>query len=304
VTRVPSDRSAKLEAIAAAERLAGTVRRHLLTMAQASLRMVREILAHLPPDAATAPRARSAEPAPSAAAVRPTAAAKPAAAPPPAVDVLRTSGRLPASYGSDRLVLLARDPHCLYAYWDLSSTRDQTVRTEAASDRLRMVLRTYDVTQIAFDAEPPRRFQDFAVSGDARSLYAYVGKPAACFVAEIGYLRADGAFFPVARSLPIWTPRTDQPGAAPGRWMTVGWNEQRDAGEVVPLTPTGSGSQNAATPAHAMAEAPGDATRSAAPSSWPGPAPSAAQRGSWSLIRGGLASPTTVDAPPPARHDR
>jgi hypothetical protein len=101
-----------------------------------------------------------------------------------------------------------------------------------------MVLRTYDVTQIAFDAEPLRRFQDFAVANDARSLYAYIGKPAACFVAEVGYLRPDGAFFPLARSLPIWTPRTDQPGVAPGRWMTVGWNEQRDAGTVVPLVTT------------------------------------------------------------------
>ena len=33
-----------------------------------------------------------------------------------------------------------------------------------------MVLRAYDVTQISFDAAPPTRFQDFAVSGDARSL--------------------------------------------------------------------------------------------------------------------------------------
>lgn len=307
MTRVPTDRSAKLEAIAVAERLAGTVRRHLLTMAQASLRMVRELLNHLPAEAEE-PRLPASAPASTPAAKAPTA--KPAASTAPAPDLLRTSGRLPAAYGSDRLVLLARDPHCLYAYWDLSNARDQAVRATAGSDQLRLVLRTYDVTQIAFDAEPPRRFQDFAVSGDARSLYAYVGKPAACFVAEIGYLRADGAFFPIVRSLPIWTPRTEQPGAAPGRWMTVGWNEQRQAGKVEPLAPTTGTTPTAVAPAPAAATPtdtpPTDdpAAPPAVPSSWPGPAPSAAQRGSWSLIRGGLASPTTVDAPPVARPDR
>ena len=313
MTRVPTDRSSKLEAIAAAERLAGAVRRQLLTMAQASLRMVRELLAHLPAEPSTS-HAKSAEPA------RPTTTTVPPPVPtaPRAVtsasDLLRSAARLPTSYGSDRLVLLARDPHCLYAYWDLSSARDRTVRSAAGTDRLRLVLRTYDVTQIAFDAEPPRRFQDFAVSGDARSLYAYVGKPAACFVAEIGYLRPDGAFFPLARSLPIWTPRTDQPGAAPGRWMTVGWSEQRqqtsELATRAPAQATTPGPQPAsATHAPAAdASAPRDATsappENPAPSSWPGPAPNAAQRGSWSLIRGGLASPTTVDAPPVTRPDR
>jgi hypothetical protein len=195
---------------------------------------------------------------------------------------LRSAAALPATYGSDRLVLLARDPHCLYAYWDLSDARVHAIRTDAGAEPLRMVLRTYDVTQIAFDAAPPNRFQDFAVAGEARSLYAYIGKPAACFVAEVGYLRADGAFFPLARSLPIWTPRTDQPGVAPGRWMTVGWNERRDAGgTVVPLTATGTSDVTAD----------GVATRPA-PSSWPGPAPSAQQRGSWSLVRGRLATAT------------
>ncbi|MCC6849570.1 MAG: DUF4912 domain-containing protein [Deltaproteobacteria bacterium] len=305
MTRVPSDRPVKLEAIAVAERLAGTVRRQLLAVAQASLRMVRELLAQLPDDGpARATRSAAGEPVATAA---PAAAAPTPSAPTPAADLLRASGRLPASYGSDRLVLLARDPHCLYAYWDVSRDRDEAVRAEAAGGQLRLVLRTYDVTRIAFDGEPPRRFQDFAVGGIARSLYAYVGTPAACFVAEVGYLRPDGAFFPLARSLPAWTPRTDQPGTAPGRWMTVGWSERRGAGEVVPGDATAG---PAPTPAEARpapvapSETPPTNVVRAAPSSWTGTAPSAAQRGSWSLVRGGLASPTTVDAPPAIRSQR
>ncbi len=301
MTRVPSGPPDKLEAVAAAERLAGSMRRHLLSAAQASLRALRDLLAKFPtterPEASASSPTPPSSPPPTARATAPQRAA--VRTPPPSAILLRDTSTLPTAYGSDRLVLLARDPHCLYAYWDLSAARVEAVRTDGGSDQLRMVLRTYDMTQIAFDAAPPSRFQDFAVTGEARSLYAYLGRPASCFVAEIGYLRPDGAFFPLARSAPIWTPRTEQPGAAPGRWMTVGWSERRDAGKVEPLATTGTTELAVDAPAATRA------TTREAPSSWSGPGPSqgASQRGSWSLVRGGLATPTTVDAPPSTRDD-
>jgi hypothetical protein len=291
VTRVPRDEPERLEPPSVSDRVAGAIRRHVLAAAQSSLRALREILAQLPrADASTRTSTPAAPPTTRRtdghAGAAPTRPQTPHEGPyvPPA-DLLRSS-TLPSSYGSDRIVLLARDPHCLYAYWDLSSTHVTKVRASAASDQLRLVLRAYDVTQIAFDAKPPTRFQDFSVAAGASSLYAYIGKPASCFVVEVGFLRPDGTFFVLARSQPVWTPRTDQPGPAPGRWMTVGWTERRDAGEVLP---------RAATPG-ATVEPTRVAPRSA-PSSWPGEAPSAAQRGSWSLVRGGRSTPTLPDPP-------
>jgi hypothetical protein len=283
VPRVPTDHHPeRLEPPTVGERVAGNLRRYLLAAAQASLRALREMLAQLPRTDASALRLPpTTEPPPSAPRVAERVVAQPAAVPPP-IDVLHGDTALPAAYGSDRLVILSRDPHCLYAYWDVSEARIAEVRARAATPAPRAVLRVYDVTQIAFDAKPPARFQDFAIAGDTRSLYAYVGKPAACFVAEVGYLRSDGAFFALARSEPVWTPRAEQPGTAPGRWMTVGWTERASAGRVVPLTTTGTGTVE-----------PTPAALRQAPSSWPGPAPSAAQRGSWSLVRGKLA-PTAV----------
>jgi hypothetical protein len=304
VTRVPSGPSGKLEATAAAERIAGAVRRHLLSAAQSTLRAVRDLLAKLP----STERPTGAEPAsvvrPSVppATVRTEPAPEASRTPPSAAELLRSPSVLPTSYGSDRLVLLARDPHCLYAYWDLSEARVRAVRADGGSDQLRMVLRIYDVTQIAFDAAPPTRFQDFAITGEARSVYAYLGRPASCFVAEVGFLRPDGAFFPLARSQPIWTPRTEQPGAAPGRWMTVGWSERRGGGKVEALATTGAGALEVGSPEPARTP-PRSLASDQAASSWSGPAPAAAQRGSWSLVRGRLASPTTVDAPPATRSD-
>ena len=191
-------------------------------------------------------------------------------------DLLRSGAELPGAYGSDRLVLLARDPYCLFAYWDVSDERRRAVREQAGAGAVREVLRTYDITQLTFDARPPSRFQDFPVAAGVRSLYAYVGKPAACFRAEIGYLRFDGVFFPLAASEPVWMARTDEPGTAPGRWMTVRWSERPEARAVT-------------TSAAPTTRAGITATTRTAPSSWQGEGPAAAslQRGSWSLVRGG-----------------
>ena len=306
MTRVPTDDPERLEPTGLADRLAGEIRRQLLAAAQAGLRTVRQVLAQfpgtgskpsLPAGIETPPSLRTATDHRTDARSQSTSHLGGGAfANPPPAELLRTETPLPDSYGSDRIVLLARDPHCLHAYWDLSDARGRSVRSQAGSHPLRMVLRTYDVTQVAFDATPPARFQDFAVVGDARSVYAYVGKPAACFVAEVGYLRPDGAFFPLARSEPIWTPRTDQPGAEPDRWMTVGWHERAGAGDVVPLVTTGAGTVDTGTSAGFIA-----ARR--APSSWPGPLPSAVQHGSWSLVRGGLTTAASPDDPPAARSE-
>lgn len=291
MTRAPSDDPERLEPGRIAERLADSFRQHLLAAAQASLKVLREMLARFPGEAPTpeAPSRATQEPvreaAPAATTPRPTPRRATAVPPPPPIELLRDDTSLPESYGSDRLVLLARDPHCLYAYWDLSPAHVERVRTSANSEALRIVLRTYDATQIAFDATPPTRFQDFAVAGNARSLYAYVGKPAASFVAEVGFLRSDGAFFPLARSAPVWTPRTEEPGTAPGQWMTVGWREPRNgtgdahAGEVVAV---GSHGPTAAE----LEEAERVIGTRQAPSSWPGATTAGAQRGSWSLVRG------------------
>jgi uncharacterized protein len=290
VTRVPSDDPDSTEPLAVAGRLAVTLRRHLLAVAQAGLRTVREALAQIPvPRTDRAPVAPTPTAPPALAAVSP--GVKGAHHPhPPLADLLRSETPLPETYGSERVVLLVRDPHCLFAYWDLSEKRRQTVRAEAGSGPLRLVLRTYDVTTIRFDARPPERFQDFAIAGEARSVYAYVGKPAACFVAEVGYLRPDGAFFSLARSQPVWTPRTEQSGEVPGRWMTVGWTERASPGTAVP-SPTVQIDESPAVATNGTTAAHGVTPIVDASSSWPGPAPIGAQRGSWSLVRGGLAAP-------------
>ncbi len=291
MTRILGDEPGRL----GAERVAGSVRRYVLAAAQASLRAIREGLARLNPERPDVPPTPHPPPASIRTGVETRRRAGGFGEPDPAA-LLREGATLPDSYGSERLVLIARDPHCLFAYWDISDAHRRSVRERAGGASMRLVVRAYDVSRVEFDARPPSRFQDFAVGSEARSVYAYVGKPAACFVAEIGFLRVDGAFFPLARSQPVWTPRTDQPGSAPGKWMTVGWQERPTP--VVAVTPAPPEPQHAVI---SDAETP-FATR-LAPSSWPGPLPHAAQRGSWSLVRDDRGSEAPSDQTDPTRNE-
>src|SRR4029077_19528500 len=51
------------------------------------------------------------------------------------------SGELPEAYGTQKLFLIARDPHWLYAHWDL--TREQLREYNALSADRHLVLRVY-----------------------------------------------------------------------------------------------------------------------------------------------------------------
>src|SRR5437879_6080340 len=60
---------------------------------------------------------------------------------PPGGQFEAEEGELPEAYGRQRLVLLARDPHWLYAHWDL--TREQHRRYNALSSQHHLVVRVH-----------------------------------------------------------------------------------------------------------------------------------------------------------------
>ena len=64
--------------------------------------------------------------------------------PPPAPE-------LPATYNDNRLVLLARDPYWLYAYWDFSVEQIGAALTRLGVQDARPILRVFDVTYVHFD---------------------------------------------------------------------------------------------------------------------------------------------------------
>lgn len=91
------------------------------------------------------------------------------------------SAELPSSYGTKRLFLTARDPHWLYANWDL--TPAQQARYNKLSSDKHLVLRIYA------DAAGGSLVSEVHVHPESRHWFAHVERAGAKYVVELGYYR-------------------------------------------------------------------------------------------------------------------
>ncbi len=139
----------------------------------------------------------------------------------PTVD--REVGELPRSYGTDRLVLLPRDPWWLFAYWEITSASRVAALRSLGDDATsaREVLRIYDVTFIEFDGQNAWSWFDVDFAPGAESWYVNVGKPATAYCAELGIRTAAGRFMPLIRAGAVQTPPAQPAPEAQVRWATL-----------------------------------------------------------------------------------
>lgn len=98
---------------------------------------------------------------------------------PPAQHFELESPELPASYGTGRLFLTARDPHWLYAHWDL--TPAQQARHNTLSVDGHLLLRIYE------GAVADRPVAEIHVHPESRHWFAHVERAATRYVADLGY---------------------------------------------------------------------------------------------------------------------
>ena len=106
-------------------------------------------------------------------------------------------GYLPESYGTKKLFLVARDPHILFAYWDLNQVQYQEAARAACDGKV--FLEVY--------VPGEGRVQQIHIWDCHKNWYLQVNRPETTFVAQLGYYRADGTFEVLARSAEVRTPR-------------------------------------------------------------------------------------------------
>jgi len=117
---------------------------------------------------------------------------------PPSQRFETTEAELPDGYGTRQLFLTARDPHWLYAHWDL--TRDQQARCNTRSADGHLVLRVY-----------PRKVEghpinEVHVHPESRHWFAHVERAGNSYAAELGYYSPVGKWMRVAVSAATITP--------------------------------------------------------------------------------------------------
>ncbi|MCL2338008.1 MAG: DUF4912 domain-containing protein [Firmicutes bacterium] len=131
---------------------------------------------------------------------------------------------IPWYYGSDRLVLMVRDPNWLFAYWEITAAKQEQFRRQygpLAWSVSRPVLRVYDVTGIAFNGANANNYIDFAISDGVDNWHLEVSRPDTSFCVDVGRIFPDGRFVTLLRSNIVHTPGMDFSNLFDEEWMWI-----------------------------------------------------------------------------------
>jgi len=130
---------------------------------------------------------------------------------------------LPPVYGKTYCTLIARDPYCIYAYWEIAPAALAELKKKIGRVFARSVyiLRLYDVTLIDFDGTNANRTVDIEVGPQADNWYINMWCDNITCCGEIGLRTPMGKFYPLARSNFVTTPRAGTSGRSDVVWMEV-----------------------------------------------------------------------------------
>lgn len=117
---------------------------------------------------------------------------------PPAPHFETAETELPEAYGTKKLSLTAREPHWLYAHWDL--TREQQAKLNAKSADGHLVLRIY---ADGLDGHP---LYEIHVHPESRHWFVHVEQAGRSYAAALGYYTSVGRWMLVAASSATLTP--------------------------------------------------------------------------------------------------
>jgi hypothetical protein len=109
-----------------------------------------------------------------------------------------SGGELPEAYGTKKLFLTARDPHWLYAHWDL--TREQQLELNGESTDGHLILRIF---AHKIEGHP---LYEIHVHPESRHWFAHVERAGTSYAAELGCYSALGKWMRVAVSSGTVTP--------------------------------------------------------------------------------------------------
>ena len=167
-----------------------------------------------------------------------TAVAAPESAPVLAMEELATVddgfGDLPGGYGESRIVLMPRDPQWAYAYWDIPGAHKEEMRRQGG---IRLAIRFYDVTDLDINAVSPHSLQQYECDEMAREWFLPIPVSDRDYIAEIGYVAADGRWLLMSRSAPIHIPPVYPSDWIEDHFVTVNWDDDLRGKTVMTLVP-------------------------------------------------------------------
>jgi len=123
---------------------------------------------------------------------------------------------LPYKYNETKAVLLVRDPHCIFAYWEIS---EQHVNHHRLGIERELVMRLADVTNIEKAHENNYNwYTDYTVGG-ASNWYIHVNEPDKEYQIVLGYFKQDGQFIPIVVSNRVRVPKDKVSDKLDEEWL-------------------------------------------------------------------------------------
>lgn len=128
---------------------------------------------------------------------------------------------IPQDYNDTRIVLMVRDPYWLHSYWNTShETREQISKLFFDWNRISLLLRVYDITNVNFDGSNSNYYFDISI-GHTSNWYIHVGGPNRTFCVDLGFIQENGIFYTITRSNQVTTPRDNVSDVIDEEWMVI-----------------------------------------------------------------------------------
>lgn len=130
---------------------------------------------------------------------------------------------LPSNYNSTNLTLIVRDPHWIYAYWEIAPKAIEELRQQIGDqvNHAAYVLRLYEISFIDFNGTNANHYFDMDVGPFTNSWYINLWTDNGAYCAELGLRTPDGKFYKIVRSNYIHTPRAVSSNRSDLVWMEV-----------------------------------------------------------------------------------
>jgi hypothetical protein len=141
-----------------------------------------------------------------------TSAPKPPVKPTVKPAVEESLGDLPASYGTGKLFLTARDPHWLYAYWDLSPDQMAAHAKQAVDEKVLLQL---------FENSGKEPIREFPVNHGTRDSYISVNNAGTSYQVRLVIRRKNGSVQTISKSGTATTPPEDLATSTPPQFVSI-----------------------------------------------------------------------------------
>lgn len=139
-------------------------------------------------------------------------------------EFIRQEPPVPWGYNDIKITAMYRDPHWIYAYWELTDQVRNIVNRRfgpGAWENSRPVLRIYNVTGIDFNGNNAVSSFDVGISYYANNHYLEVSAPNQTFCIDLGRILPNGTFYCIARSNYVTMPRDSISDVIDKNWPPI-----------------------------------------------------------------------------------